>query len=184
MSLKHNAASRLLAVCALAIVGLTGTAHAQPTDRGRGDRDGRAYMIGPGAYMIGPGAYMMGPGMMDRGHFGRMCSPRAAGFSEWRINHMERAVKPTDVQSAKLEELKVASGKAAGAMRIACTAEVPPTMAGRMEATEKRLEAMLQAVKLVRPAFEAFYATLSDDQKASLNTGSGRNRFWRWRDRW
>jgi hypothetical protein len=57
-------------------------------------------------------------------------------------------------------------------------------MAGRMEATEKRLKAMLQAVKSVRPAFDAFYATLSDEQKASLNAGTARNRFWRWRDRW
>jgi hypothetical protein len=53
-----------------------------------------------------------------------------------------------------------------------------------MEAMEKRLDAMLQAEKSMRPAFEAFYATLSDEQKANLNTGSGRNRFWRWRDRW
>ena len=41
-----------------------------------------------------------------------------------------------------------------------------------------------QSVKSVRPAFEAFYATLSDEQKASLNGGSGRGRFWHWRDRW
>lgn len=170
MSLNHNATSRLFAVCALATLSLMAVAQAQPTDRGRSDRDGRGYM--------------MGPGMMDRGHFGRMCSPRSAGFAEWRIDRMERAVKPTDAQRAKFDELKAASGKAAEAMRAACAAEVPATMAGRMEATERRLEAMLQAVKSVRPAFDAFYATLSDDQKASLNTGSGRNRFWHWRDRW
>ena len=57
MSLKNNAASRLLAVCALATLSLMTVAQAQPTDRGRGDRDDRGYM--------------MGPGMMDRGHFGR-----------------------------------------------------------------------------------------------------------------
>ena len=170
MSLKHNAALRQFAVCVLAICSLTVVAQAQSTDRGRGDRDGRGYM--------------MGPGMMDREHFGRMCSPRAAGFSEWRINRMEQTVKPNDAQRAKFDELKAASGKAAELMRTACAADVPATMAGRMEATEKRLEAMLQAVKSVRPAFEAFYATLSDDQKASLNSGPGRNRFWRWRDRW
>ena len=71
MSLKHNGALRLLAMCALAIFSLTAGVQAQPTDRGRGDRDG-------------PG-YRMGPGMMDRGHFGRMCSPRSAGLAEWRL---------------------------------------------------------------------------------------------------
>jgi hypothetical protein len=44
---------------------------------------------------------------------------------------------------------------------------------------------MSQAIKTVRPALEAFYATLSDEQKAQLNSDRGRHgRFWRWRDRW
>ena len=167
MSLRHNAALRLLAVCALATLSFQTAAEAQPNRRGR-DATGT----------------MMGPGMMDRQQFGRMCSPRSAGFAEWRIDRMERAVKPTDAQRAKFDELKAASSKAAEAVRTACAADVPATMAGRMEATEKRLEAMLQAVKSVRPAFDAFYATLSDEQKASLNAGTARNHFWRWRDRW
>jgi hypothetical protein len=169
MSLKHNAASRLLAMIALASLSLTTFAEAQPSNRGR---DGSRQM-------------MMGPGMMDRHEFGRLCSPRAAGFAEWRLDRLERVVKPTDAQRAKLEEFKTASNKAAEAMRAACPADVPTSMVGRVEAMEKRLEAMLQAVKTVRPAFEAFYATLSDDQKASLNTRPRRHgHFWLWRDRW
>jgi LTXXQ motif family protein len=170
MSSKHHSASRLFAVCTLTTLSLTAVAQAQPTDRGRGDRDGRAYM--------------MGPGMMDRQQFGRMCSPRSAGFAEWRLDRLERMVKPTEAQRAKFDEFKAASNKAAETMRAACPTDVPTTMVGRMGAMEKRLDAMLQAVKSVRPALEAFYATLSDEQKASLNAGSGRERFWRWRDRW
>jgi len=170
MSLKHNAASRLLAVCALATLSLATVAVAQPIGPGRGDRGG-------------PG-YMMGPGMMDRQQFGRMCSPRSAGFAEWRLDRLERVVKPTEAQRAKFDEFKAASTKAAEAMRAACSADIPTTMLGRMEAMEKRLDAMLQAVKTVRPALEAFYATLSDEQKASLDAGLHRRRFWRWRDRW
>jgi LTXXQ motif family protein len=169
MSLKHKGASRLFAVVALATVSLTAVAEAQPSDRGR---DGDRHM-------------MMGPGMMERHEFGRLCSPRAAGFAEWRLDRLERTVKPTDAQRAKLDEFKAASNKAAEAMRAACPADVPTSMVGRVEAMEKRLEAMLQAVKTVRPAFEAFYATLSDDQKANLNTRPRRGgHFWFWRDRW
>ena len=42
---------------------------------------------------------------------------------------------------------------------------------------EKRLDAMLQTVKIIRPALEAFYATLSDEQKMLLPAGcaSGEN---------
>jgi hypothetical protein len=168
MSLKLNPASRLLAVCALATLSLTAVAQAQPTDRGP---DGRGYM--------------MGPGMMDRGHFGRMCSPRSAGFAEWRIDRLERMIKPTEAQRGKFDEYKAASNKAAEIVRASCPTDVPATMVGRMEAMEKRLDAMSQAIKTMRPALEAFYATLSDEQKAQLNSDRGRHgRFWRWRDRW
>jgi hypothetical protein len=49
---------------------------------------------------------------------------------------------------------------------------------------EKQLEAMLQAVKTVRPAFDAFYASLNDEQKGRLDTlspGHWGSRMWRWR---
>jgi hypothetical protein len=139
---------------------------------------------GPGA---GPGrgpGMMMGPGRMGSGMFSRMCGPSAAGFAEWRIDRLEQIVRPTDAQRPKLDELKAASAKAIETMRAACPAEFPSSMPGRMEFMEKRLEGMLQSVKTVRPAFDAFYATLSEEQKARLNTNTGPRGFWRWRDRW
>jgi hypothetical protein len=42
------------------------------------------------------------------------------------------------------------------------------TPPARLVALAKRLDTMLQAVKLVRPALEDFYATLSDEQKAQF----------------
>ena len=164
MTSNHNRASRLLAVCAIAFLGFATVAQAQPTDRGRG--------------------YMMGPGMMGGQQFGRMCNPRSTGFAEWRLDRLESVVKPTDAQRAKFDEFKTASNKAAETMRTARSTAIPTTIIGRMEAMEKRLDAMSQAVKTVRPAFEAFYATLSDEQKANLDFGLHRGRFWHWRDRW
>jgi LTXXQ motif family protein len=163
MSPKHHAAG-LFAAIALASLNLTIAAEAQP--------------FGPG----GPG-HMMGPGMMDRQLFGRTCGPRSAGFAQWRLDRIERVIKPTEAQRAKFDEFKAASNKAAEAMRAACPTDVPTTIVGRMEAMEKRLDTMLQAVKTVRPTLEAFYATLSDEQKDNLNS-SGGGRFWHWRDRW
>ncbi len=60
-------------------------------------------------------------------------------------------------------------------MRDACQADVPATIVGRSEAMEK-------CIRAVRPALEAFYATLSDEQKARLDS-VGHGRSWRWRDR-
>jgi hypothetical protein len=42
------------------------------------------------------------------------------------------------------------------------------TPPARLVAIGKRLDVMLQAVKLVRAALEDFYATLSDEQKAQF----------------
>jgi hypothetical protein len=132
---------------------------------------------------MGPGM-MMGPGTMSRGMYGRMCAPSAAGFAEWRINRLEELIKPTEAQKATFDAFKAASNKAAEIMRAACPTEIPLTMPGRMAMMEKRSEAMLQAIKAVRPALDAFYATLNDEQKAEIDSGKRRHRFWRWRHRW
>ena len=103
----------------------------------------------------------------------------AAGFVGWRIDRLERSIKPTEAQRGQFDELKAASSKASEAMRLACPTEVATTAPGRMAAMEKRLDAMLQAAKTIRPALEAFYATLSDEQKARIDAAPGRMRFWR-----
>ena len=133
---------------------------------------------GSGQDVMGPGS-IMGPGMMRYGRVDLMCSPAAAGFVGWRIDRIERSIKPTEAQRGKFDELKAASNKASETMRAACPTEAATTAPGRMSAMEKRLDAMLQAVKTIRPALDAFYATLSDDQKARLDTPLGRIRFWR-----
>ena len=133
---------------------------------------------GPGRDMMGPGM-MMGPGFMGRGGFAGTCGPAAAGFLGWRIDRIEQVIKPTEAQRGKFDDLKAASDKASEGLRLACPTEVPTTAVGRMEFMEKRMDAMLQAVKTMRPAFEAFYATLSDEQKGRLDAPSDRGRFWR-----
>jgi hypothetical protein len=79
-----------------------------------------------------------------------------------------------------LNELKAASIKAAETIASACPREIPDQPPARLELMEKRLDAMLQAVKTVRPAFDAFYAILTNDQKAALNRAGPRRWGWRW----
>jgi hypothetical protein len=142
-------------------------------------------MAWPAAAKPGPGSWgpgmMMGPNMMGPEMMGiGMCNPRAAGLAEWRVELIERAVRPTDAQRGALNELKTASIKAAETIAGACPRDLPETPTARLELMEKRLDAMLQAVKMVRPAFDAFYATLSSDQKAAFNKAGPRHWGWRW----
>jgi hypothetical protein len=165
-----------LASIALATVLLASPVAAQPAGNGPGD--------GPRGYGWGPGM-MMGPGMMGGGggggpggNWAGMCNPRAAGFAEWRMERIERLVSPTEAQRAALNDLRTASTKAAEIISAACPREFPASAPARTEAMEKRLDAMLTAVKTVRPAFEAFYATLNDEQKARINSSGSRR--WGW----
>ena len=78
-------------------------------------------------------------------------------------------------------------------MRGACTTERPVTPTGRLAAAEKRLAAMLDAVRTVRPALDSYYGSLTDEQKARLTLaqrmgrgggmdgGGWRERMHRWR---
>ena len=140
----------------------------------------------PSGFGWGPGM-MMGPGMMQPVGMwgGDMCNPRSAGLAEWRIARIERAVRPTDAQRPKLDELKTASAKAAETINAACPRELPASPVARLELAEKRLNTMLEAVKIVRPKFEDFYASLTSEQQGRLNSAGPRQwgwRWWRWRE--
>lgn len=125
---------------------------------------------------------MMGPGMMGRGMMGAgLCDPRAAGLAEWRIRAMERNLRPNDAQRAALDALKSASAKAAETISNACPRELPASPVARLEIMETRLAAMLDALKIVRPAFEKFYNSLSDEQKTQVNAIGPRR--WGWREK-
>jgi hypothetical protein len=64
--------------------------------------------------------------------------------------------------------LQDAAAKAAGMLKATCQPNDAVTPPARLAALAKRLDTMLQAVKLVRPAIENFYATLSDEQKSPV----------------
>jgi hypothetical protein len=191
MTTAGGSLSRLSAI-GIVLMLATGAASAQsgaapstPDRSGTAGAQGFSPGWGPGSGMMRPG-FMMGPGMMRGpgmwgGRFDGPCDPSVAGIAEWRIDEIERVVRPTDAQRAALADLRAASTKAAEALRSACPREIPQTSAQRMAFMEKRMEVMLEALKTVRPAFEAFYATMSDEQKARLDSVGPRRWGWHWR---
>ena len=99
-------------------------------------------------------------------------------MATWRMDRLEQIVKPTTAQAAALDELRNVLKAAAERTTAGCPSEFPKTMSARLELMEGRLESMLVAIKLIRPAFDKFYATLNEQQKARLdNAGLGR---WGW----
>jgi hypothetical protein len=98
-----------------------------------------------------------------------LCSGQTAGLTDWPIERIAQMVEPNDAQRAALDELKDATAQALDILKAACPTALPSTPTGRIEAMRQRLEAMLQAVRTVRPALDKFYQSLNDEQKARFS---------------
>jgi hypothetical protein len=98
-----------------------------------------------------------------------LCSGQTAGLTDWPIEQIAQTVEPTDVQRGALDGLRQATAQALDILKASCPSELPSTPIGRIDAMQKRLAAMLQAVRTVRPALETFNQSLNDEQKARFN---------------
>jgi LTXXQ motif family protein len=149
-----------------------------------------------GAYALGYGGTYASVGPPDRGGYARrgasrdaygrgsaggrsveadLCSGQTAGLTDWPIERIAQTVEPNDTQRAILDELKDATATALDMLKSACPTALPSTPTGRIEAMRQRLDAMLAAVRTVRPVVEKFYQSLNDEQKARFNALSPDN---------
>jgi LTXXQ motif family protein len=142
-----------------------------------------AGMFGPYAMGYGGGSYRsagrpQGSAAYTGGGGGRaaggpvaadLCTGQTAGLTDWPIDRIAQTVEPNDAQRATLDELRAATATSLDILKAACPTDLPSTPIGRLNAMQKRLDAMLQAVRTVRPALETFYQSLNDEQKARFN---------------
>ena len=103
------------------------------------------------------------------GRYTEYCGQDSRDVAGVPVDDIQRAVSPTDAQRAALDDLGNASVQAAQIVKAACPRDVSLTPAGRMQAMEQRVQSMLDAVKVMRPALEAFYNTLTDEQRSRFN---------------
>jgi hypothetical protein len=104
------------------------------------------------------------------------CSTAQPGATDWPSELIERNVKPTDAQRANLTALQDAAAKAADILKSSCPPEDARTPPARLAAVATRLDAMLQAIGMVRPALDTLYNSLTDEQKAAFDAiGPERN---------
>jgi hypothetical protein len=98
------------------------------------------------------------------------CGEPKSGLTQLPIERIEAVIHPAGKQKEALDRLSQATKNAVERLQAACPDDVPLTPLGRLEAMEKRLDAMLQAAALVQPALDEFYAALGNEQKARFNT--------------
>jgi hypothetical protein len=104
-----------------------------------------------------------------------LCGSQAEGFTKLPAQRIEELIKPTGPQQAALDQLKQASAKAADDLQGSCPTHIGETPTARLDVMNNRLDAMVQAVKTLRPTLGTFYASLSDEQKAQFNTMGQQN---------
>jgi len=124
--------------------------------------EGAAYSVG--ASSGGPAAALRyvpaGP---------EVCGAQVAALTDWPIEQIAQTIQPNEPQQAALNDLRDATGKALGMLQSACPTDLPSTPTGRLAAMRTRIEAMVSALSIVRPALDRFYGLLNDEQKARFN---------------
>ena len=107
------------------------------------------------------------------GQVTQMCGEDSKEVAGWPIDRIEKAVNPTEDQRHLLDDFANASIRAAQAIKEACPTTVSFAPTGRLDAMQKRLEGMAEAIDIVSPPLDKFYASLTDEQKAGLNAANG-----------
>ena len=100
--------------------------------------------------------------------FAETCAGFAPGVSDLPIQNLESIIDATEEQRAALADLKAAAAQAAEILKRACPSEAPLTPVARLEAMERRLQAMGEANEAVKEPFIRLYALLTDEQKRRL----------------
>jgi hypothetical protein len=104
-----------------------------------------------------------------------LCSGES-GLTNVPAEDIARSVELTDEQQFDLGKLKKVSEKAANDLRASCPQGAPRSLSERLDLAQTRIAALIQAIKTVRPAVQAFYASLSDKQKSALGSRAADSR--------
>jgi hypothetical protein len=92
------------------------------------------------------------------------CEGLAPGVADF-LDGIEEVIHPTSIQVTGLTNLRSASLRAIEVLKVSCASEVPLTPARGLDVVEKRLDALIQAMQIVREPLDTFYESLSDNQR-------------------
>ena len=111
------------------------------------------------------------PGRVSYAAVQELCTQPGTGITAWPFADIEKKVGLNDDQKALLGDVRKAAADAAATFKASCPSQAafPLTPPGRLTAMTARLQGTLDAVGVVRPSLDKFYASLSDEQKERFN---------------
>jgi hypothetical protein len=181
--------SMTIAALVVAVAAGAATAPVYAQDHGRHEfrgpgQDMQRNHEGPRGFFLererGPGQMKFsmrgGPGGQRGGVLSFVCSPKGADRLEHLLLNISQRVDPTTEQQPLFDTLKSAARTAQTGFADTCAEARPertagadrPDLAERMKTRLAIETAHVEAMTSVIPAFEAFYDSLSDAQKQSL----------------
>jgi hypothetical protein len=101
------------------------------------------------------------------------CSGFAPGVGSLPMDKIEQTLKPQASQDGAFDDLVQASSKAELILASACPTEPPLTPISRLDALERRLNAMTQAIEKVEGPLSAFTKVLTPEQTRELDSMGG-----------
>ncbi len=105
----------------------------------------------------------------DQGGTPAVCQNADGSSGDWLTERIDRLLRPDAAQRASLAALRDRVATGAETIEASCRAAGPPSPRMRLAALTQRLWAVHDAGVLARRPLSAFYASLTDDQKAKLN---------------
>jgi hypothetical protein len=98
----------------------------------------------------------------------RGCAQQGADIQSWPFDSIARVVNPDDSQRQALDQFRGVAKATADALKSNCPGETPAAPAARFDAVEQAIDAAVDGFNSLKPALQAFYGTLDDEQKARL----------------
>jgi hypothetical protein len=98
----------------------------------------------------------------------RGCNQEAVELTNWPIETLVKVIAPDDGQRDGMDQMHNAAAEAGNTLAATCPKDLPAALPARLEALEHVLDSFAATLDAVRPAIEAFYRSLDDEQKARL----------------
>ena len=89
---------------------------------------------------------------------------------QWPVSEIEAKLHLSETQREQLDALQRMNAFARNTLNFACQPDDNLTPPDRLATADTRLDAILDAIRLIAPALDDFLATLSEEQKAQFET--------------
>lgn len=94
-----------------------------------------------------------------------ICERWASALREWPTRQIEANMTLSDIQHAALYELTASMYRTAATLITLCRSEISFTPLGQIDSKRKRIDALAQAIRMIRPGLGNFSDTLDNEQK-------------------